>query len=218
MYAVTTNMNQSNFADHRADVDGLVRERIILASASPRRRELMAKAGLSFEVIESGVGESRMPGEPAQAFALRMAREKARAVAVRRPDALVLGADTIVEIAGYVLGKPRDRAHARWMIQMLSGRIHTVVTGYALMLGERLIENRAVASAVRFRALSPDEIEGYIATNEPYDKAGAYAVQGRGRDLIARVEGSLANVMGLPIEDILTALERLNRAGGGEIS
>lgn len=192
-----------------------VRERFILASASPRRRELMAKAGLVFEVIESGIDEIRLSGEPAHDFALRMAREKAQAVTARHPRAIVLGADTVVEIDGYALGKPSLRADARWMIRMLSGRTHNVITGYALMRGSHLLESRAATSMVRFRTLSAGEIESYVATNEPYDKAGGYAVQGRGRELIAQIEGSIANVMGLPIEEIAAALERIARGGEG---
>jgi len=182
--------------------------KLVLASASPRRRQLLAQAGLEFEVVESGVDESRAEGEAGPDFALRMACEKALAVSVRRPDALVLGADTVVEIDGEILGKPHDRADARRMLQKLSGQVHRVFTGFALARGGRIVESDAIVSGVRFRELSAAEIEQYIASNEPYDKAGGYAIQGDAGDFIAAVEGSIANVMGLPIDEVLTALRR----------
>ncbi len=183
-------------------------QKLVLASASPRRRQLLAQAGLEFEIVESGADEHRAEAESGSGFALRMACEKALAVSARRPDALVLGADTVVEIDGEILGKPHDPAEARRMLQKLSGRVHRVFTGFALAHTGRIVESDAIVSGVRFRELSAAEVEQYIATNEPYDKAGGYAIQGDAGDFIAAVEGSIANVMGLPIDEVLEALRR----------
>jgi septum formation protein len=182
--------------------------RLVLASASPRRRQLLAQAGLEFEIVESGIDEHRRDGESGPDFARRMACEKAAAVSLRRLDALVLGADTVVEIDGEILGKPLDPPQARAMLRKLSGRVHRVFTGFALAHAGQVVESAAIASGVRFRALSGAEVEQYIATNEPYDKAGGYAIQGDAGDFIAAVEGSTANVMGLPIDEVLAALHR----------
>jgi septum formation protein len=181
---------------------------LVLASASPRRRQLLADAGVEFEIIESGIDEQRRPGESGPDFARRMACEKALAVSFRRPDALVLGADTIVEIDSEILGKPHDPPEARTMLRKLSGRAHQVLTGFALARAGQIVESAVIESGVMFRKLSRAEVERYIATNEPYDKAGGYAIQGDARDFIAAVEGSTANVMGLPIDEVLEALRR----------
>jgi len=187
-----------------------IRERpvLILASASPRRRQLLAQAGVDFEIIESGIDERRDEAEPGPGFALRMGCEKALAVSARRPEALVLGADTVVEIDGEIFGKPQNPDDARRMLRMLSGRIHRVLTGFALARAGRIVERAAIVSDVRFRTLSDAEIERYIATSEPYDKAGGYAIQGDAGSFVAAVEGSTANVMGLPIDEVLEALRR----------
>jgi septum formation protein len=184
------------------------RAALILASASPRRRQLLAQAGIGFEIIESGVNERRDEAEPGPDFALRMACEKALAVSTRRPGALVLGADTVVDLDGEIFGKPHDPDDARRMLRMLSGRIHRVFTGFALARGGRIVERAAIVSAVRFRTLSDDEVERYIATPEPYDKAGGYAIQGNAGSFVAAVDGSTANVMGLPIDEVIEALRR----------
>jgi septum formation protein len=181
---------------------------LILASASPRRRQLLADASVKFEAVESGIDERRKEGESGPAFARRMACEKALAVSAQRGDTLVLGADTVVEIDGEILGKPRDAAEARRMLRMLSGRVHRVFTGFALARGGAIVESASIVSTVRFRELSEPEVERYIATGEPYDKAGGYAVQGDAGDFIAAVEGSIANVMGLPIDEVLEAVRR----------
>jgi nucleoside triphosphate pyrophosphatase len=184
------------------------RQRLILASGSPRRRELLAAAGLSFESADSGVTEMRAGHESAREFALRMAREKALAVSVREPDALVLGADTIVECAGEILPKPDDEADARRMLRALSGRTHTVVTAFALARGGAIAANEAVASRVTFRTLGDEEIGDYVASGEPMDKAGAYGIQGIGGGFISGVDGPRDNVMGLPVAAVLAALRR----------
>jgi septum formation protein len=190
--------------------------KLILASTSPRRRALLAAAGVDFELDESGIDEQRLTGEPAAEFALRMAQEKALAVSRRATGALVLGADTVVECGGEVLGKPRDHADAHQMLRMLSGRFHTVVTAFALARDGRVAESRAVTSRVRFRELGDGEIDAYIRTGEPMDKAGAYGIQAAGAGLVVEVEGERDNVMGLPVGEVLAALRRHAIAPHGE--
>ena len=181
---------------------------LILASTSPRRRALLAAAGVEFALDESGVEEVRLADEPAAKFALRMAEEKALAVSRRAADALVLGADTVVECGGEILGKPHDRADAQRMLRALSGRFHVVVTAFALARDGRIAESRAIFSRVRFRELGDDEIDAYISTGEPMDKAGAYGIQAEGAGLVVEVEGERDNVMGLPVSAVLAALLR----------
>lgn len=183
--------------------------RVILASASPRRRQLLGAANVEFEVIESMVPEQHLAGEPARDYALRMARNKARAVSSRFPDAIVVGADTIVVCENQILEKPADANEARRMLAMLSARTHTVITAFALARGGNILESSPVESRVTFRRLVDAEIDDYIATAEPYDKAGAYGIQGVGGGFIAHVDGSRDNVMGLPTERVVAALARL---------
>jgi nucleoside triphosphate pyrophosphatase len=182
--------------------------RVILASASPRRRKLLADAGIKFDAIESQVPEQHVAGEPPHDYALRMAHDKARAVSSRYPDAIVVGADTIVVCEDRILEKPADIADARRMLAMLSGRTHTVVTAFALARAGTILEAFPVESRVTFRKLADAEIEGYIATHEPFDKAGAYGIQGVGGGFISHVEGSRDNVMGLPTKSVVAALAR----------
>lgn len=189
---------------------------LVLASRSPRRRELLAGVGCPFVVDVPAVPEVHTPGERPEAYVQRLSREKAEAVARRRTAGeFVLAADTVVVIDGAVLEKPLDRADAERMIEALSGRTHTVFTGVTLAVAEpagavRAVETLCVETDVTFRALSTREIAGYCATPEPYDKAGAYAAQGLGACLIARIDGSYTNVVGLPLAET-TAL--LGRAG-----
>jgi septum formation protein len=182
--------------------------KLILASASPRRKTLLAAAGVDFEIIESGIPEIRREDESARDFALRMAREKALSVSPRFPGAIVLAADTTVECNGEILGKPDDAADARRMLCVLSGKTHTVVTAFALARADAIVENIPVNSRVTFRPLACAEIDAYIATGEPLDKAGAYGIQGAGAGFIAQVEGPRDNVMGLPVREVLAALRR----------
>ncbi|HKV53313.1 MAG TPA: Maf family protein [Candidatus Binataceae bacterium] len=182
--------------------------KLILASGSPRRKALLAASGLLFEIVESGVDETRQPGESTGVYALRVAREKALAVSVRITDALVLAADTVVECDGAILGKPVNARDAQEMLAMLSAKTHTVVTAYALAVSGAIAESEAVVSRVTFRPLSAEEIAAYVATGEPLDKAGSYGIQGQGADFIAKVEGSRDNVMGLPMNEVLSALAR----------
>ncbi len=189
--------------------------KVILASASPRRRQLLGATGILFDAIESHVPEGHVAGEPARDYALRMAREKAAAVSSRIPEAIVIGADTIVVCENQILEKPADAAEAHRMLAMLSARTHTVVTAYALARDGKILESSPVESRVTFRKLTDAEIDDYIATGEPFDKAGAYGIQGIGGGFISHVEGSRDNVMGLPTQNVIAALARygVTRAG-----
>ncbi|HTT77854.1 MAG TPA: Maf family protein [Candidatus Binataceae bacterium] len=182
---------------------------LILASGSPRRRDLLTAARIPFVIHESKIDEIRREGEEAVPFALRMAREKALSVAEVYPGEVILAADTIVELDGEVLGKPSDAADACRILRLLSDRTHRVVTAYALVRNGRIIEAMPVISHVTFRALTRDEIERYLMTGEPFDKAGAYGIQGMGANFIVAVEGDRSNVMGLPVKEVLAALARL---------
>ncbi|NMO20196.1 septum formation inhibitor Maf [Pyxidicoccus fallax] len=179
---------------------------LILASASPRRRELLSQLGLAFTVSAADIDETPHAKEAAEAYVLRLAREKARAVAARHPGAWVLAADTTVALESELLGKPRDAEEAKAMLSRLSGRTHAVHTGVAL--AGRHDEALVVRTRVTFRALSQEEIAWYAGTGEPLDKAGAYAVQGRGGFLVAAVDGSPTNVIGLPLGETLALLAR----------
>jgi septum formation protein len=175
---------------------------IYLASASPRRRELLAQLGLSYELLVTDIDESLRPGEPVDAYVRRMARDKARAALERMPErrAPVLGADTTVVVDRHVLGKPEDREAAVSMLRRLSGVDHEVLTAVAIVDGEDEREAVAVSrTVVTFRPLSDEEIDGYWATGEPSDKAGGYAIQGLGAVFIEAIHGSYSGVMGLPL-------------------
>ena len=182
--------------------------KLILASASPRRRQLLTDAGLRFECIESGLDELRNANEPGRDYTLRMAEAKALAVSKLAPTALILGADTIVESEGEILEKPRDADDACRMLRMLSDRTHRVVTGFALARAGEIVDCAAIESLVTFRVLTDEEIEAYIDSGEPFDKAGAYGIQGIGGEFISGVVGPRDNVMGLPVESVLAALSR----------
>ena len=173
--------------------------RVILASASPRREELLRQLGLSFTVVPSELPEELPPGPPEEAVRA-LALAKARAVAARAGAGVVLGADTVVVLGGTILGKPVDPDDARRMLRALRGRSHEVITGVALVEAPARRETSAVVvTRVRMAPYGEEEIEAYLATGEPYDKAGAYAIQGSGGRLVAEVEGCYTNVVGLPI-------------------
>lgn len=175
-------------------------EQLILASSSPRRAEILRAVGWPFEVFAAGIDETAHAGESAPTYVERLAREKAEAVASERTFGLVLGADTVVTIDSEILGKPRDETDARRMLRSLSGRWHEVLTGVALARAES--ERGVVAherTRVRFAKLTDEEIDWYIATGEPMDKAGAYAMQGRAALFIEAIEGDYWNVVGLPV-------------------
>ena len=172
--------------------------RLLLASGSPRRREILASLGVTFDVKSADVDESLLPGESAPDAAERLAREKAAAVASDERGAVVVAADTIVVVDGEAFGKPLDRAEAAAMLRRLQGRRHDVVTGVAVAANGALFSGRET-TAVFFAPMSDREIDAYVATGEPDDKAGAYAVQGIGGLFVERVEGSPSNVVGLPV-------------------
>ena len=180
---------------------------LVLASASPRRQELLAQLGIAFTVLPSHIPEEHPAAPPTEAIAA-VALAKARAVALRlSADAVVLGADTEVVLDGRLLGKPRDAADAARILRELRGRDHEVITGVALVASGRE-EATAVTTRVTMRDYSDAEIEAYVATGEPLDKAGAYGVQGLGASLVAQVDGCLTNVVGLPISTTRHLLER----------
>jgi septum formation protein len=184
---------------------------IVLASGSPRRKELLAGVGLEFEVLPSDVEELALDGETPQDQVCRLALEKAADVAEKRPGAWILGADTIVVIDGLILGKPRDVAEAREMLARLSGRTHEVYTGYVIInsLFPEAQRLRFVNSKVNIRSLTEREIDDYISTGEPMDKAGSYAIQGIGAAVVQSVSGSYTNVVGLPLCEVAQDLKDL---------
>lgn len=183
--------------------------RLILASKSPRRRYLLTQAGLKFEVLPSGFDESSVPFNDPADYVRTLSRAKAADIAHRHPDSWVIGADTIVIIDGHMLGKPKGRDAARAMLSQLSGQTHQVFTGYTLCCAEADKWFTDVARTdVTFKVLSADEIEWYIHTDEPFDKAGAYAIQGLGTFLVKGVNGSYTNVVGLPVCEVIELLIR----------
>lgn len=175
---------------------------LTLASASPRRRELLATLGLDFDVVVPEIGETPLPNEKPRIFAERLAEEKARAVSA---DGIVIAADTIVVQNETIFGKPTDAAHARKMLQALSGSAHGVTTGVCIKDATRT-EVFSVSTQVLFRILGNAEIEDYIATGEPMDKAGAYAIQGGAAHMVRAINGSYTNVVGLPLCELHEAL------------
>ncbi|PLX86628.1 MAG: septum formation inhibitor Maf [Desulfuromonas sp.] len=188
---------------------------IVLASASPRRRELLASVGIEFDVVPSRAPEEELPGETPEQHVIRLSRDKAREVASRDDVAgrWFIGSDTIVLRDGDILGKPKDAPEAADMLRSLSGRSHRVLSGYA-------VHDRhdggcvagAAVTAVRFKELTEQEIAGYIATGEPFDKAGSYAIQGIGAFMVLAIEGSYTNVVGLPLCEVVEVLENLGAA------
>ena len=188
---------------------------LVLASSSPRRRELIARLGLEFEVLPADVDESPRRGEAPEALARRLAEDKASAIAHVRPQALVIGSDTIVVVDGDVLGKPADDEEAVRMLLRLQGREHRVETGIAVvappLAGQKAarVASSVVGVDVRFRAFDESIARAYVATREPLDKAGAYGIQGYGSALVERIDGDYFAVMGLPIARMLSHLREL---------
>jgi septum formation protein len=180
--------------------------KLILASSSPRRAEILTSLGIPFDVEPADIDEAPLAGEGAEATAARLAAGKAAAVAVRRKGALILAADTLVVLDSAVLGKPADDPDAARMLSLLSGREHQVVTAICLRPDDGPGTTRTEWSRVRFAPLTTDEIDWYVATGEPRDKAGAYAVQGLGARFIEGIEGSFTNVMGLPARAVYRLL------------
>lgn len=204
-----------------------LQHKLILASASPRRRELLTQAGFTFEVATAHIPEVRQPGEDAIRFATRLASEKAEAVVAAIPElptaGLVLGADTVVVVDDEILGKPQNERDAARMLRLLSGRTHQVITGVSLMRGPQvraasgqitMRQSAAEVTFVRFTTLSDQEIEEYVATGEPLDKAGAYAIQGRAGRWVPRIQGCYFNVVGLPLALVSSMIEGMQRSPG----
>jgi septum formation protein len=190
--------------------------KLILASASPRRAEILLNAGFDFEVVPAHADESRRPSEAAADYVRRLAGEKARIAGRQLSDKLahgstvIIGADTVVVIDSEILGKPSSAANAREMLRRLSGKTHEVYTGLAALQGNGTAHTAVEKTGVTFEPLSEEEIEDYIASGEPFDKAGAYAIQGRGGKFISRIEGCYFNVMGLPLARLYAILRDLN--------
>ena len=197
--------------------------RLILASASPRRRELLTQAGFIFDVRPAHINEDPLPGEDPIAYVVRLARDKAHAVYAEiasepsTPPPVVLGADTTVTLDGHILAKPEDAADAARMLRLLSGRTHRVITGIAVATAKG-IEVAAEVTGVQFLTLSEEEIAAYVATGEPMDKAGAYGIQGLAAKWIPRIQGCYFNVVGLPLALVSSMLEsaRMNLDPGSD--
>jgi septum formation protein len=193
--------------------------KLILASSSPRRAEILRQAGIAFEICAAEIDETVLPGETALEMVARLAEAKARAITAqmdaRIRECIIVGADTTVELDGEILGKPRDTANAREMLARLSGRTHHVLTGIFLL---RLPGNASRAavekSAVTFAPLSEKEIDAYVASGEPLGKAGAYAIQGLAGRYIPKIEGCYFNVVGLPLARLYTLLRELGWQNG----
>ena len=182
--------------------------RVVLASASPRRRQLLELIGIEHDIQPANIDESVRPRETPARYAERLAREKASVVASRDPDRITIAADTTVVVNKKVLGKPEDEEDARRMLSMLSGREHTVITAIAVARGRKL-RSAVEEVRVRFRRLHDDEINAYIATGEPMDKAGAYGIQGYGATIVECIEGDYFSVMGLPLAKLVDLLRDL---------
>lgn len=193
--------------DKKDMTDKLNNFSLVLASASPRRADLLRAAGLEFTIRVADIDETQLPDESPHAYVARLARQKAQAVA--RPDEIVLGADTTVVIGQQVAGKPIDAEDARRMLRMLSGEWHEVLTAIALVRNETVLSEVAV-TRVKFAAMTESEIDWYVETGEPFDKAGAYGIQGFASRFVESIEGNYANVVGLPVQvvyGLLTELE-----------
>jgi septum formation protein len=191
-----------------------MKPQLVLASASPRRQELLRNAGIPFVVQETNIPEQPREGESPKACAERLAWEKATDVFRQRPDDVVLGADTIVVVEGQILGKPSDEADAARMLRLLSGRTHQVITGVCLLgspakLRTDFEDTRSENTLVTFDTITDEDIRSYIATGEPMDKAGAYAIQGIASRWIPRIEGDYFNVVGLPVSLVFRMLREL---------
>lgn len=182
--------------------------RVVLASQSPRRRELLSLVGIPHEVQPADIDETPWPDEMPVPHAERLAKAKAHVIAMREPDAVVIAADTIVVIDGDILGKPADAADARSMLRRLSGRTHEVYTAVAVAMGAHVASD-VVRVHVRFRALDDETIARYVDTGEPMDKAGAYGIQGYGATIVEHIEGDYFAVMGLPLTTVVDLAARL---------
>jgi septum formation protein len=181
---------------------------LVLASASPRRQQLLRTAGIAFTVRPAEVDEQALPGEAPEAYASRLAEAKARAC--WQPGEVTLGADTVVTLDNLLLGKPRDGADARRMLRLLSGRTHLVLTGICLYDGSET-RSAVETTQVEFLELSDEEIERYVAAGEPLDKAGAYGIQGEASKFVRRIDGCYFNVVGLPLARVYSFIRSILR-------
>jgi septum formation protein len=181
----------------------------VLASESPRRRDILESVGLKFKTVPAHVNEDYLAGESPRKHVKRLACDKAMVIARKYPEAWVLGADTIVVIDRIILGKPKNEVQAKKMLKMLSGREHKVFTGFSIIcIASKVFQTKVIQSAVRFKTISPDELDWYLACDEPYDKAGGYAIQGKGAYFIQSIRGSYTNVIGLPLCEVLETLKK----------
>jgi septum formation protein len=184
-------------------------KRLILASASPRRKEMLANLGLDFEILVAGVDEVVQHGESPEEFVLRAAIDKASDIAAKHPDAWVLGADTVVVHEGEILVKPQDAGHAQRLLIRLSGQMHRVFSGFCLRRQQDdLTVSRVISTEVYFSAFTEEIAAAYVATGEPLDKAGAYGIQGQGGALVKKINGSYSNVVGLPLVETIDEMLR----------
>ena len=182
---------------------------LILASNSPRRRELLAEAGVRFEVHASETDERRLDGEVAEHLVQRLSCLKARAAETHHPGRVILGADTVVVLGDRILGKPKSLDEAKRFLRDLSGRTHVVLTGVTLIDGRSHADTWLAASHVTFKTLTDKIIDEYVRLVNPLDKAGAYGIQSHGEKLVERVDGLLSNVIGLPVEEVVQRLEKM---------
>ncbi|MBQ3390857.1 MAG: septum formation inhibitor Maf [Clostridia bacterium] len=185
----------------------VLKQRIVLASNSPRRQQLLTDLGLEFEVAPSKINELDYAMSSGKALAAILSVAKAQDVAEDFPLSIVIGCDTVVEVDGMLLGKPQNESEARKMLEMLSGKTHTVYTGIAIACRGQ-VKNEVVITKVNFKELSSEEIDRYIASGEPFDKAGAYAIQGKGSTLVSSIEGDYFAVVGLPVFTLARMLEQ----------
>ena len=182
---------------------------LILASSSPRRQEFLSQLGLEYRVLPAIIDETPAPGEPPECFARRMAATKTEQIATVFPESCVIGADTVVALNGSIFGKPRDRHEALTTLKILQGQTHQVITGFAVYMQQRSIEEiQTITTLVTFDTFSENILQSYIDSEEPMDKAGAYGIHGKGTFLIRSITGSYSNVVGLPVNAIVQVLLR----------
>jgi len=187
-----------------------IEPRLILASSSPRRKHLLEQAGLTFEVAPGTVDEKNILADSPEDHVRLLATAKSEEVARHYPNAHVIGADTIVVIEDMILGKPASKAEARDMLKKLSGRNHAVLTGYTVRCDRsEYLHSETIRTRVRFKSLTDSEIEWYLETKEPFDKAGGYAIQGQGAFMVKQIIGSYTNVVGLPMSEVIDCLTRI---------
>lgn len=184
---------------------------LLLASSSPRRQEFLSQLGLEFQVIAADINETPEPGEEPQSFALRMATAKASQIAETHPESCVIAADTVVALDQTIFGKPRDRSDALTILKTLQGKTHQVITGFAVLMRRRAIEERGTCTTlVTFDTYTDPILQAYVDSEEPMDKAGAYGIQGKGSFLIRSITGSHSNVVGLPLNTVVRVLLKHN--------